>query len=103
MDFIWLVFAHYFGDIAFQPSFIADGKRTKWYLMLCHVMLWTGTISIALEYLGLLELWKVAFLFIGHWAMDDWKCQYPKEDKHWWRIYPDQAWHLIQCAIVYFV
>ena len=101
MGFIWLVFAHFIGDIALQPTWQSENKGKYWYVMLCHCMIWAGAISVALEYLGLFELWKVAFLVLGHAAMDFWKTRQPKTPENWWKIYPDQAGHLIQCLIVY--
>lgn len=97
---IWLFFAHYFGDIAFQSSWQAENKGKLWYVMLSHCMIWTGCICIALEYLGIFSLWKVVFLLLGHWLMDIWKCKKPKA---WKYIYPDQAWHIVQCIAVYFL
>lgn len=102
MSFIWLIFAHFIGDIALQSSWQADNKGKLWYVMLSHCMIWTAMISLALEYLGLLELWKILFLLAGHALSDSWKARQPKTAENWWKIYPDQAWHLAQCAIVYF-
>lgn len=101
MTFIWLVFAHFIGDMALQSSWQADNKVKYWYVMLSHCIIWTAFICLALEYLGLLELWKVVFLVVGHYLMDSWKARQPKTPANWWKIYLDQAWHLIQCGIVY--
>lgn len=101
MDFIWLIFAHFIGDVALQSEWQASNKGKLWYAMLAHCIIWTAIICIALEYLGLLELWKVVFLLIGHIISDTWKAGQPKTVENWWKIYPDQVWHLIQCIIVY--
>lgn len=98
---IWLIFAHYIGDIALQSSWQAENKRWYWYVMLSHCMIWTACVCVALEYLGLFSLPKVAFLIAGHWLMDSWKARQPKLNSTWWMIYPDQAVHLIQLAVVY--
>lgn len=103
MEFIWLIFAHFVGDVALQSRFQMENKGKFWYWMLAHCIIWAAMICIALEYLGLLELWKVLFLVGGHYICDTWKSRQPKTMGHWWKIYPDQAWHLIQCAIVYFL
>jgi len=98
---IWLVFAHYIGDIALQSDWQAQNKGKLWYVMLSHCVIWTGCISIALQFLGIFAMWKVAFLLIGHWICDKWKTTKSKTPEAWKFIYPDQAWHLFQCVIVY--
>ena len=128
MNFIWLIFAHFVGDIALQSEWQANNKKRYWYVMLSHCMIWTASICVALQFLGLFEYWKVAFLLLGHAVSDEWKCRQPHERQvwdgtthpirrvggdvvneknwktvsNWWMIYPDQAWHLAQLAIVYF-
>lgn len=99
MSIIWLIFAHFFGDFGLQSEWMAANKGSKWYVMLSHCILWTGCISIALQYLGLFAMWKVLFLVVGHGVMDYWKVRFTSK---WLYIYPDQAWHGIQLLIVYF-
>jgi hypothetical protein len=84
MNIIWLLFAHFIGDIALQSDWQAQNKGTKWYVMLSHCMIWTACICVAL-----------------HWACDKWKTTKPRTPEAWVYIYPDQAWHFIQCVIVY--
>ncbi len=98
--FIWLIFAHYIGDIAFQSIWQAENKSKYWYVMLSHCIIWTCCISVALQYIGLFAMWKVIFLIIGHGVCDEIKTH--QKIKSWWKIYPDQAWHLIQLIIVYY-
>lgn len=98
---IWLIFAHFIGDIALQSAWQAENKGKRWYVMLSHCMIWAACISIALAYLGIFAIWKVVFLVIGHGAMDSWKTRKPRTPEAWKYIYPDQAWHLLQCFIVY--
>ena len=98
---IWLIFAHFIGDIALQSDWQAQNKNKYWYVMLCHCMIWTACISVALQYLGLFSMWKVLFLLIGHWISDLIKSSQSNTPENWWMIYPDQLWHLIQCGIVY--
>jgi hypothetical protein len=97
---IWIIFAHFIGDIALQAPWQADNKGKYWYVMLAHCMIWTACISIALQYLGLFAGWKVVFLLAGHWVCDKWKTTIPKTPENWKYIYPDQLWHLVQCIIV---
>jgi len=101
MNFIWLLFAHYIGDIALQSSWQADNKGRYWYVLFSHAMIWTACASMVLEYLGLFELWKVALLLFGHMWMDWLKSTLPKTPENWKYIYPDQAFHILQLLIVY--
>ena len=100
---IWLLFAHFIGDIALQAPWQAENKGRYWYVMLSHCVIWTACVSVALEYLGLFSLTKVAFLIAGHWLMDLWKSKQPKTPETWWMIYPDQFVHFVQLVIVYLV
>ena len=100
-NFFWLIFAHFIGDVAFQKYWQSENKGKLWFVMLSHTFIWTGCICIALEYLGLFAMWKVVFLIAGHWVMDKWKGTKPRTPESWKYIYPDQAWHFIQCWIVY--
>lgn len=119
LSFVWLVFAHFIGDIALQSSWQADNKGKYWYVMLSHCIIWAACICIALQYLGLFEYWKVFFLVLRHGLMDEWKSHQPHERKvnirtapwmnqtvvtksNWWMIYPDQGWHFVQLLVVYF-
>ena len=97
---IWLLFAHYVGDIALQSDWQAKNKGKLWYVMFSHCMIWTACICVALQYLGLFDLWKVAFLLVGHWACDYWKSQKAQTPENWKFIYPDQLFHIIQLLIV---
>ncbi len=98
---IWLIFAHYIGDLALQSDWIAQKKRTLWYVMFSHCMIWAACICVALQFLGIFVLWKALFLVVGHWICDYWKTTKPQTPECWWYIYPDQVWHLMQCVIVY--
>ncbi len=102
IQMIWLLFAHYIGDIALQNDALKS-KGKYWYLMFSHCMIWTGCVSIALEYLGLFATWKVIFLLLGHWISDKIKSKQPKTPECWWMIYPDQIWHILQLCAVYFL
>ena len=97
---LWLFGAHYIGDIALQADWMASMKGKRWYILLAHVAIWTTIVCIPLKLLGALLLWKVVFLFVGHYIADRWKSKQPKDDAHWHLIYYDQAWHLLQLVIV---
>ena len=107
---MWLVFAHFIGDIALQSSWQADNKGKYWYVMLSHCMIWTACICIALRFVYCsplsiyqfysVPLWKVLFLLVGHVICDSWKSRQPKTPEHWWKVYLDQAFHFLQLLIV---
>lgn len=99
MNFIWLLFAHYIGDIALQSDWQAKNKGKLWYVMLSHCMIWTAIVCIALQFLGIYALWKVLFLLVGHWLCDYWKCQRPPAWSPY--IYYDQSWHIVQLVVVF--
>jgi len=103
INFIWLLFAHFIGDIALQGQWQADNKGTHWFVMLCHCMIYTALICIALEYIGMLELWKVFFILVGHILIDTWKCTYETKPENMWTLYVDQTIHLIQLVIVFVI
>ncbi|KKM62452.1 hypothetical protein LCGC14_1521550 [marine sediment metagenome] len=102
---IWIIFAHFIGDWGLQSEWVALNKEKYWFVMTAHCMIWTGCVSMAVEYMGALTVWKLFFLFIGHYACDIWKCGvYEKtpfcKQETYWHMYADQGWHLIQCFIV---
>ena len=101
MNIVWLIFAHYIGDIALQSDWQAQNKGKYWYVMLSHCIIWTACISVALQWLSLFTMWKVLFLIVGHFMSDKWKCEKPKTPEAWKFIYPDQAWHHGQLLVVY--
>ena len=96
---IWIIFAHYIGDWGLQNPWVAANKGKYWMVMVAHCMVWTACICIALQWLGIMALWKALFLLTGHIVVDEIKCRLVPGDR-WWLIYPDQIWHLIQCGIV---
>jgi len=96
---VWVLFAHFIGDIALQNTWM-EQKGKIWYAMLCHCMVWTACICIALQFLGIFALWKVAFLFGGHWICDKWKSTKPKNNEGLKYLYIDQGIHFLQCLIV---
>lgn len=98
LGMLW--FAHCMGDMVLQTKFLADFKSKYLYPMLTHVFIWSASISFMLNFLGIFAPWKFAFLFLGHWAMDNWKSKQPRDHEHMWCMYVDQGWHFIQIVIV---
>ena len=102
---IWLLFAHFIGDWAIQPEWIATNKGKYWFVMLSHCIIWTACVCIGLEYIGCYALWKVLFLISGHYLVDLWKCKlYEKipfcQQKTYKHLYIDQLIHIIQVIFV---
>lgn len=97
---IFMFFGHFIGDMALQSDWQAQNKGKYWYVMFSHAMIWTGVLCFILLLFNIFAIWKVIFLLLGHVIMDTWKITKPKTPEAWWYIYPDQAWHLIQCVIV---
>jgi len=101
MSFLFLLFLHHIGDVAFQPGWLIENKKAgRVFAFHEHVMVWTGTICVGLFLLGILAPWKIAFLYIVHFAID-WFIY--KHIKGYWRVWPDQALHYAQIAIVFFL
>lgn len=96
----WLIVAHFIGDIALQSSWVANLKGDRWYIMLCHCVIWTGVCCIPLSIFGTFIWWKPVALFVGHFLCDSWKARKPKDDAHWHLIYWDQAFHGLQLLLV---
>ncbi|KKK56014.1 hypothetical protein LCGC14_3068780 [marine sediment metagenome] len=114
---LWLFFAHFIGDWAFQSDWIAQNKGKYWFVMFAHCAIWTGCICVFYaafvrndgpwETIGMrMDTWKIVFLFVGHYVCDLWKCRVYAaipfcQQKTYWHMYVDQLWHLFQCSIVF--
>lgn len=96
MEWIWVLFAHYIGDYGLQSAWMSDNKGKSPYVLFAHAMIWTVCVCVALQYLGLLVPWKIGFLLVGHMASD--KLRQPE---YMIDRVTDQAWHIIQCFVVY--
>ena len=93
--FLWLLLGHYIADFPLQSDFLANMKGKNNYLLLCHVLIYSLTISAILHFLGLYAAWKLAMLIVSHVAIDYWKCRYaPKETALTTSLYIDQALHI---------
>lgn len=78
ISFCILYFLNLVLDFPLQ-SFLKDWKvdNTKFgnYSLFVHCAIWSLGIFIGVWFLGLYAWWKLPMLFIGHWAMDYWKCR----------------------------
>lgn len=104
MKLLFLFWLHFVGDYPLQSAFLAQMKGKYDYLLLCHSIIWAGLISLGLYLLGLLTIWKILFLLIGHFVIDRWKAR--KEDKTnalTKDLWLDQLLHMVQILIVYYI
>ena len=104
-NFFWLIFAHAIGDMALQTDYMGDMKGEWPMVMLAHCIVWTGCICIALKYIDRYKLWKVFFLLIGHFIIDEISQFYMDYDysvsEQVINLF-DQIAHLGQLMVVYF-
>ena len=115
--FFLMMVAHALSDWCWQTPFIAENKDKVPLVMFMHCLAWTGCLALVLMGFGLFAIWKVVFLFVGHWIVDYAKSKIlygrqnnlcakaakddPKFVKHAWRlVYIDQFIHLGQIIIV---
>jgi len=95
--FLVLFWLHFVADYPLQGEFLAKFKGSYDYLLFCHAVIWAGTISAGLVYLGLFAYWKVAMLLIGHFIIDMWKAQKPDKVNALTKdLWIDQALHMVQ-------
>lgn len=66
----FLLVLHYIGDFPLQGQYLAENKGKNDYLLFAHSMIWSGVITAGLLWFGLYAPWKVAFLLMGHFAID---------------------------------
>lgn len=93
---IILLFVHYLGDFALQQGWMAERKRKDPWVFLAHCVIWTGLIVICLDFFGLLEWWKIGFLFGGHLLCDLVKPKFGNQKDN-----IDQLFHILQILIVW--
>lgn len=100
---LFLIYMHYLGDYPLQGDFLGQFKAKYNYLLFVHSLIWTGTVCIGLELLGLFSVWKLIFLFIGHFYIDRWKCRHKQKEKFGLTklLWIDQFLHFIQILIVW--
>lgn len=98
---LFLQLANYIGDYPLQGDFLGVMKSKYDYLLFVHSFIWTGTVSLGLYMLESLSLWKIIFLFVGHFLIDRWKCRNKDEDNKLTKLlWINQFLHFIQIIIV---
>ena len=104
MERLWVIGAFFVGDWALQNNFVAQNKGKEFIIMLAHCIIVTFCICLALQMISRqAQLWEILFLLIGHGVSDFLKSTFYRDKRDIWQLYADQAWHIIQCFIVYHV
>jgi len=102
--FLLLLFIHFLMDYPLQGDFLANVKGDNVFLLFVHSSLWGLPIYLACSVFGSADLPLLAFLILGHMAVDKWKCgenRYCKDGALTKYLYIDQAFHLVQIIVVY--
>ena len=95
-----LVWLHFVADYPLQGEFLANFKGKYDYLLFCHCIMWAGTISAGLVYLGIFCYWKFAMLLIGHFVIDRWKARKENKTHALTRdLWIDQLLHMAQIGL----
>lgn len=99
-ELYWLITAHVIGDFALQQPWMIKQKMKDPYTLIAHCLIWTGCISLVLVVFGNLAIWKVCFLFLGHFICDFLKHKGYHNFPFHLKNSIDQGFHLIQLLIV---
>ncbi len=103
LQLFWLLAAHFVADFALQQFWMIKRKWKDPWVLVAHCMIWTGLISLPLEAMGVLVLWKVLFLFGGHIICDSLKhLVFHKTNEHL-KNAVDQSFHILQIIIVWLI
>jgi hypothetical protein len=97
-----LILAHYIADYPLQGDFLGVYKSKYDYLLFVHCFIWTGIMCLVLQYLDIFAIWKMIYLFVGHWVVDRWKCRH-KDNKELGLtklLWIDQSIHFLQVLLV---
>lgn len=100
IQIIFLIFLHHVADVWGQPSWLIENKKKYTWALYEHVVIWTGVISLGLYMFNNLFVWKILFLFIGHFAIDFFFYRIMPKDKSYHWVLLDQLLHYIQIIIV---
>ena len=100
---VLMIFAHCIGDMILQNDFMKKYKGKSLLPFLSHIFIYTGTMILMMEYLGIYNPTSSFILFFSHFAIDSWKSTVPKDQKHWNCLYYDQAMHLFFVVLVTFM
>lgn len=114
LEFLLLIFTHYFADYHLQGEFLGITKGISWYNLLVHCIIYTGAITIAFYILGYTDLYFIiSIVLISHIIIDKVKCiivtkNKNKHDKGYGAyngdiLYIDQFLHILILYILFVV
>lgn len=104
MNLLWVLFAHYLLDYPLQSDFLATTKGKYFYSLLAHTMIYGLGMSLCLQLLGTLTIWKTLVLLLSHLIIDYWKSHAKNKDKALTTyLYIDQVLHIGIDALLYFI
>jgi Protein of unknown function (DUF3307) len=103
--FLALVFAHLLADYPLQGQFISDMKGKNIIILITHVGIWTGCVSVAGILVGLsIGLSDITLLFVVHAIADHLKATnklwYKKLDSLKGGLLVDQLIHIGQIILL---
>lgn len=101
--YFWLLFAHFLGDFAFQPAWMAKMKKVDPWTLVGHSVIAAGVVSFFLSRFGLFSLWKAGWLFITHLILDYIKDIYGDFVPVFVKNSIDQLGHIICILIIVFI
>lgn len=112
--FLALMFIHFVFDFCLQSKFMSDYKMKLPFVMGVHVFVWTWAVCTMASFFATLPLWVPIFLFVGHWFSDWYKIRLIEKEnltlanesdpdvlaRLKFLFHADQAWHIVQLAVV---
>ena len=91
MQIFDIIFCHVVGDYILQQDFIAKTKGSNWYHLFVHCVLYVLPFRVVFG-----VDWRLAVLFVLHFAVDALKARYKKVD-----YFTDQIIHYGTAFILY--
>lgn len=102
-NFLFLLGAHFIGDICLQTDTMANQKSKRFYLLLAHAVVYGTVVSLMLFHLGVFADWKFPLIILSHIIVDSWKSKQPRTDDAYNLVYVDQGIHIGINTILAFV
>ena len=100
--FLIVLLIHLLYDFHWQGDFIATNKGKRIFILVVHCLTWGLFIWLAGYFLADWHVWKLAFLFVTHFASDYWKSHQPQTERNFYFIYIDQTVHLASIIVTVF-
>ena len=98
--FGWALLAHLMYDLHWQGPYVAEVKRTDWFILVVHALTWALVVGAVLSLFGSLAEWHLPWLFITHFVVDAWKTRIAPGDRHGRYQLIDQGLHVLSLLVV---